>query len=106
MKIADLATRYYVNNGVPGFHQRMQELEAEHARVSALAKWITDHGVCSLCCLPVADADALMRFPHPGLVPLPWESSGKAAMNSSCQVSSASTRIRVWRKMVSSMPVR
>ena len=25
MKIADLTTQHYVNNGVPDFHQRMQE---------------------------------------------------------------------------------
>src|SRR5450756_1344852 len=36
MQIADLTTQHYVNNGVPDFHKRMQELEAEHARVSAL----------------------------------------------------------------------
>jgi hypothetical protein len=38
MKIADLTTQHYVNNGVPDFHKRMQELEAEHARVSALPR--------------------------------------------------------------------
>jgi hypothetical protein len=38
MKIADLTTQHYVNNGVPDFHKRMAELEAEHARVSALPK--------------------------------------------------------------------
>jgi len=38
MQIADLTTQHYVNNGVPDFHKRMQELEAEHARVSALPR--------------------------------------------------------------------
>jgi site-specific DNA recombinase len=38
MQIADLTTQHYVNNGVPDFHQRMGELEAEHARVSALPR--------------------------------------------------------------------
>jgi hypothetical protein len=38
MQIADLTTQHYVNNGVPDFHERMAELEAEHARVSALPK--------------------------------------------------------------------
>jgi site-specific DNA recombinase len=38
MQIADLTTQHYVNNGVPDFHKRMHELEAEHARVSALPK--------------------------------------------------------------------
>jgi hypothetical protein len=38
MQIADLTTQHYVNNGIPGYHQRMQELEAEHARVSALPR--------------------------------------------------------------------
>ncbi len=37
-KVADLRTQHYVNNGVPDFHQRMQELEAEQARVSALLR--------------------------------------------------------------------
>ena len=36
MQIADLTTQHYVNNGVSDFHKRMSELEAEHARVSAL----------------------------------------------------------------------
>ncbi len=36
MQIADLTTQHYVNNGVPDFHKRMAELEAEHGRVSAL----------------------------------------------------------------------
>jgi hypothetical protein len=38
MKIADLTTQHYVHNGVPDFHKRMQELEAEHARVSELPR--------------------------------------------------------------------
>lgn len=38
MQIADLTAQHYVHNGVPDFHQRMQELEAEHARVSALPR--------------------------------------------------------------------
>ena len=38
MQIADLTTRHYVNNGVPDFHKRMSELEAEHARVSGLPR--------------------------------------------------------------------
>jgi hypothetical protein len=38
MQIADLTTQHYVNNGVPDFHKRMSELEAEHARVSALPR--------------------------------------------------------------------
>ena len=38
MQIANLTTQHYVNNGVPDFHKRMQELEAEHARVSALPR--------------------------------------------------------------------
>jgi hypothetical protein len=38
MQIADLTTQHYVNNGVPDFHTRMAELEAEHARVSALPR--------------------------------------------------------------------
>jgi site-specific DNA recombinase len=38
MQIADLTTQHYVNNGVPEFHKRMSELEAEHARVSALPR--------------------------------------------------------------------
>jgi hypothetical protein len=37
-QIADLTTQHYVHNGVPDFHKRMQELEAEHARVSALPR--------------------------------------------------------------------
>jgi hypothetical protein len=38
MQIANLTTQHYVNKGVPDFHKRMQELEAEHARVSALPR--------------------------------------------------------------------
>jgi DNA invertase Pin-like site-specific DNA recombinase len=38
MQIADLTTQHYVNNGIPDYHKRMQELEAEHARVSALPR--------------------------------------------------------------------
>jgi hypothetical protein len=38
MQIADLTAQHYVHNGVKDFHKRMQELEAEHARVSALPK--------------------------------------------------------------------
>jgi hypothetical protein len=38
MQIADLTTQHYVNNGVPDFHKRMSELEAEYARVSALPR--------------------------------------------------------------------
>lgn len=38
MQIANLTTQHYVNNGVPDFHKRMSELEAEHARVSALPR--------------------------------------------------------------------
>jgi site-specific DNA recombinase len=38
MQIADLTTQHFVHGGVEGFHQRMAELEAEHARVSALPK--------------------------------------------------------------------
>ena len=38
MQIADLTTQHYVNNGIPDYHNRMQELEAEHARVSALPR--------------------------------------------------------------------
>jgi hypothetical protein len=38
MQIADLTTQHYVNNGVPDFHTRMAELEAEHGRVSALPR--------------------------------------------------------------------
>jgi hypothetical protein len=38
MQIADLTTQHYVNNGVPDFYKRMSELEAEHARVSALPR--------------------------------------------------------------------
>jgi site-specific DNA recombinase len=38
MQIADLTTQHYVNSGVPDFHRRMHELEAEHERVSALPK--------------------------------------------------------------------
>ncbi|HUN32553.1 MAG TPA: recombinase family protein [Trebonia sp.] len=38
MQIADLTTQHYVHNGVPDFHKRMQELEAEHERVSALPR--------------------------------------------------------------------
>ena len=38
MQIADLTTQHYVNNGVSDFHTRMAELEAEHARVSALPR--------------------------------------------------------------------
>jgi site-specific DNA recombinase len=38
MQIADLTTQHYVNNGVSDFHARMAELEAEHARVSALPR--------------------------------------------------------------------
>jgi hypothetical protein len=38
MQIADLSTQHYVNNGVPDFHKRMAELEAEHSRVSALPR--------------------------------------------------------------------
>ena len=38
MKIADLTTQHYVNNGIPDYHKRMHELEAEHARVSALPR--------------------------------------------------------------------
>jgi len=38
MQIADLTTQHYVNNGVHDFHKRMSELEAEHARVSALPR--------------------------------------------------------------------
>ncbi len=38
MQIAGLTTQHFVHGGVEGFHQRMAELEAEHARVSALPK--------------------------------------------------------------------
>jgi DNA invertase Pin-like site-specific DNA recombinase len=38
MQIADLTTQHYVNNGVSDFHKCMAELEAEHARVSALPR--------------------------------------------------------------------
>jgi site-specific DNA recombinase len=38
MQIADLTTQHFVNNGVPDFHKRMSELEAEHTRVSALPR--------------------------------------------------------------------
>ena len=38
MQIADLTAQHYVHNGVPDFHERMSELEAEHARVSALPR--------------------------------------------------------------------
>jgi site-specific DNA recombinase len=37
-QIADLTTQHYVHNGVSDFHKRMSELEAEHARVSALPR--------------------------------------------------------------------
>jgi hypothetical protein len=29
MQIADLTTQHYVNHGIPDYHKRMQELEAE-----------------------------------------------------------------------------
>jgi DNA invertase Pin-like site-specific DNA recombinase len=38
MQIADLTTQHYVNNGIPDYHKRMHELEAEHARVSELPR--------------------------------------------------------------------
>lgn len=39
VQIADLTRERYVNNGeVPDYHRRMQELEEEHARVSALPR--------------------------------------------------------------------
>lgn len=46
MQIADLTTQHYVNNGVPDFHKRMQELEAGHARVSALPR-VEVEAVCA-----------------------------------------------------------
>ncbi len=38
MQIADLTAQHYMHNGVPHFHKRMAELEAEHAYISALPR--------------------------------------------------------------------
>jgi site-specific DNA recombinase len=37
-QIADLTTQHYMHGGVPDFHAKMAELEAEHARISDLPR--------------------------------------------------------------------